>query len=254
MDAMPAYAETPEVRVELVAAVDGVRAGAEQWFALKISHRPHWHTYWINAGDSGLPTKLKFDLPAGSSVGKIQWPAPKRLPLGDLVNFGYEDELYLPFVVKLDAGFVQESFRLAVSADWLACQEECIPGKAKLMVELPRVESASPSVHSSAIETTLASVPHLLANQLELSERADRIQFTISDWSEQAGNTLEAFPAVAQVIENQAVEVAVEGSVLRFSAPRSPYFVAMPKQFSVVLVDRARGKSYLIERTVGEGT
>eukprot|EP01038_Epipyxis_sp_PR26KG_P018549 gene18549-26207_t len=88
---------TPYVRAELLAhAPQGVAPGQPLWLGLSITHQPEWHTYWKNPGDSGLPTTLKWSLPAGSQVGQIDWPAPKRLPIGPLVNYGYEDELLLP--------------------------------------------------------------------------------------------------------------------------------------------------------------
>ena len=73
-----AVVTTPQVRAELVAhAPEGVVAGKPVWLGLKIEHQPHWHTYWKNPGDSGLPTTLEWTLPAGVAAGEIQWPTPK---------------------------------------------------------------------------------------------------------------------------------------------------------------------------------
>ena len=41
-------------------------------------------------GDSGLPTTLAWTLPAGFKAGEIDWPTPSRLPIGPLMNHGYE--------------------------------------------------------------------------------------------------------------------------------------------------------------------
>ena len=54
-----------------------------------------WHTYWSNPGDSGLPTTITWKLPDGVGVGAIQWPAPRALPTGPLVNYGYEGQVLL---------------------------------------------------------------------------------------------------------------------------------------------------------------
>ena len=97
---------TPQVRAELVAhAPEGVAAGKPLWLGLKIEHQPHWHTYWKNPGDSGLPTTLQWTLPAGVAPGEIQWPTPGRLPIGPLMNYGYEGTLLLPVAVTVPAGF-----------------------------------------------------------------------------------------------------------------------------------------------------
>ena len=46
--------QTDQVRAELLAhAPDGVDAGKTIWVGLRLTHQPHWHTYWKNPGDSG---------------------------------------------------------------------------------------------------------------------------------------------------------------------------------------------------------
>ncbi|MBP6375864.1 MAG: protein-disulfide reductase, partial [Giesbergeria sp.] len=70
---------TPRVRAELVAdAPQGVAPGQPLWLGLQITHQPGWHTYWKNPGDSGLPTELRWTLPAGVDVGDIAWPVPQK--------------------------------------------------------------------------------------------------------------------------------------------------------------------------------
>ena len=97
--ALPVHAAGPvvttgEVRAELVAhAPDGVGPGKPVWLGLKIEHQPHWHTYWKNPGDSGLPTTLTWQLPAAVRAGDIAWPTPQKLPVGPLMNYGYEGKL-----------------------------------------------------------------------------------------------------------------------------------------------------------------
>ena len=64
-----------------------------------------WHTYWKNPGDSGLATSLSWTLPAGFAAGEIVWPTPQQLPVGPLMNFGYEGTLLLPVPVTVPADF-----------------------------------------------------------------------------------------------------------------------------------------------------
>lgn len=85
--ASSAVVQTPRVRAELVAQVpEGISAGQSFWLGLKLAHEPDWHTYWKNAGDSGLPTELQWQLPEGLTAQEIQWPAPHALrgPAGQL--------------------------------------------------------------------------------------------------------------------------------------------------------------------------
>ena len=98
---------TPHVRAELVAhAPDGVGPGATVWLGLQIAHQPEWHTYWKNAGDSGLPTELQWTLPAGLAAGDIAWPVPKKIAIGTLANYGYENTVLLPVPLTVAPGSV----------------------------------------------------------------------------------------------------------------------------------------------------
>jgi thiol:disulfide interchange protein DsbD len=104
-----------------------VAPGQPLWLGLKIEHQPHWHTYWKNPGDSGLPTTLGWTLPAGFAAGDIEWPTPRQLPIGPLMNFGYEDTLLLPVAVTVPADFSGAALNVSLRADWLVCKDVCIP-------------------------------------------------------------------------------------------------------------------------------
>lgn len=133
------------VSVQLVAADEVAKPGTTVRVGLRIAHDPEWHSYWLNPGDSGLPTRLQWTLPEQVSAGEIEWPAPHRIQIGELVNFGYDGELLLPVRVslpeKLSLGAVVP---LTVKASWLVCREECIPGNATVTLQLPTGSQASP--------------------------------------------------------------------------------------------------------------
>ena len=83
------------INVELVAAMDAAVPGEPLTVALRLEPDDHWHTYWRNPGDSGLPTRMSWTLPEGLQAGDILWPFPERQPLGPLTNFGYSGEHFL---------------------------------------------------------------------------------------------------------------------------------------------------------------
>ena len=93
------------VRAALVAETRGVAPGSTLYVALVETIDQGWHTYWRNPGDAGEPTHIHWTLPPGWRAGDIVWPAPKRLPVGPLMNYGFENEavLAVPLEVPADA-------------------------------------------------------------------------------------------------------------------------------------------------------
>jgi thiol:disulfide interchange protein DsbD len=155
-----ATARTDHVTAELVAERTALVPGTTTTLALRFAIDRGWHTYWRNPGESGLPTTLAWRLPAGFAAGDIAWPAPKALPAGPLVNYGYEgDVLHLVALsVPADAP-VGQNVTLAARADWLVCKETCVPEGADLALELPVAREAAPSRWHDAIAATRQSLP-----------------------------------------------------------------------------------------------
>ena len=149
---------TPQVRAELVAhAPEGLTPGKAVTLGLKIEHQPQWHTYWKNPGDSGLPTTLEWTLPAGVQAGDILWPTPKKLPLGPLLNYGYDGTLLLPVSVTLPAGFKADALDVKLHAEWLVCKDVCIPESGDFALRLPA--QAATAGHAALFAAAAAAQP-----------------------------------------------------------------------------------------------
>ena len=157
--------KTEHVEAELVAARTALVPGEPLTVALRLSMEKGWHTYWRNPGDSGLPTTLAWNLPAGVEAGPIAWPAPHALPVGPLVNFGYDGEvLLLVDVTPARTLPVGNALVLKARADWLVCKELCIPEGADLTLTLP-VENTSlaDARWSAPIAAARSALPRPLA-------------------------------------------------------------------------------------------
>ena len=142
-DLSAAPVKTPHVEAEIISRLAAVQPGQQIEVALRLKIIDHWHTYWQNPGDSGLPTKLTWTLPEGFSAGPIEWPYPKPLPLGPLMNFGYDGEVL--HLVKLQTPTSLKSssnITLKAKAEWLVCSDVCIPESADLSIDLPVVGSS----------------------------------------------------------------------------------------------------------------
>jgi thiol:disulfide interchange protein DsbD len=211
--------KTEHVTAELVAERSAVQPGQALRIGLRLQHIPHWHTYWRNPGDSGLPTTLSWTLPAGSQAGAIEWPAPKRLPIGPLVNYGYEGELLLPLVYTPPADARPGStLSLQAKATWLVCNDVCIPESATLALQMPVVsggdsaDAVTPGIteHAALFERTSGEQSAPLAGWTVDAQQAGReLLVTFSKLLDAAAPrpALELFPYVEQLIEPARHEV-----------------------------------------------
>jgi len=199
---------TDNVEAEFVSASDAVVPGQPLAAGLRLKHDEHWHTYWQVPGDSGLPTRIQWKLPPGWTAGPIEWPLPQRLPVGPLMNFGYEGEILLLTTltppVDLKAG---SKVVLAARGDWLICKDVCIPGGADLKLELPVRDSAGPSRRGALFASMRARVPAPI--QLQAAEaliEGDRIRLSFL----RSGDTkqFEFFPLEEARIESAAKQIA----------------------------------------------
>jgi thiol:disulfide interchange protein DsbD len=155
-------ADVAHLHVQLVFPSSSLNRGESAPAGLYFKLEPGWHVYWKNAGDSGEPPRIKWTLPDGVTAGPMQFPAPTRLPLGPLMDFGYEDEVLFPFEVKVAPDTKSGPATLHAKVDWLVCREVCIPGKA----ELEAIRDVSSGSAKSAPVEPDASLYARLSNRL----------------------------------------------------------------------------------------
>jgi len=196
--ALPASArERGHVKAALLSSGDGA--------VLRLVHDPHWHTYWLNPGDSGLATKL--------STGTIEWPAPERIVAGPLTSFGYSGEVLFPVTPNVKR----------VTVAWLECAEICIPGKADLVAQ-----KVKPEMLALARERLPRPDP---SAALGATSRGDRIVLEIAGRHPLA----EFFPAEPGAFEGARGPVAVAPSRSELTLQKAPG-ASDPKSLSGVLV------------------
>lgn len=137
--------------------------GETLWVALRLVHAERWHTYWLNPGEAGLPTRIEWQLPPGVSAGSIGWPTPERFDLpGNVTDFGYTGEIFLLVPLSIDAGFNATELSLGADARWLECDDVCIPGGATLSLTLPVQQSGAAPINSDfayGFAATRATLP-----------------------------------------------------------------------------------------------
>jgi thiol:disulfide interchange protein len=192
------------VDAELVAATDAIVPGQPLTVGLRLKHEHEWHTYWQVPGDSGLPTQINWQLPAGFSAGAIAWPHPKRLPVGPLMNFGYEGETLLLTTVQVPADLpVGTPVTFNAKASWLECKDVCIPGDAQVKLTLPVRAQAAPSSSAALFKATQALVPGAVL-QSTASIDANRIRLSLAPPAGKTLDKIEFFPLEEGRIEAAA--------------------------------------------------
>ncbi|MES2414060.1 MAG: thioredoxin family protein [Pseudomonadota bacterium] len=227
---------TDQVRAELLAwAPDGIEPGKQVWLGLKLDHQPEWHTYWKNSGDSGLPTVLEWKLSAGTDPGEIAWPTPKKIPIGTLANYGYENTVLLPVPVTVAPGFKGSQLDVKLKASWLICRKECIPQEGEFSLSVP--VKSSTAINGKLFEDTFAATPKSLpagSSEVAVDGPGQAIRVSLAGLpAALQGKTLAFFPETGGVIEpagkwQQAWQGAVWTAQVPLSGQRSESPQAMP--------------------------
>jgi DsbC/DsbD-like thiol-disulfide interchange protein len=196
------------VVANLWAERDGIVPGQPFTLGLHLAHAAGWHSYWTVPGDSGLPTRVNWHLPPGIRAGPLQWPAPKRLPIGPLVDYGYEGDTLL--LTELQAApdlLPGGELRIEAHAQWLMCRDVCIPASQDLALTLPlRPQGAlRPTEHAAAFGKTRERIPHdrKLAGAYAVRNGA-RITLTFVAPSSAVPHRLEFFPLESGRIDPSA--------------------------------------------------
>ncbi len=195
------------VRAELVSEVVAVQPGRPFWVAVRLGMKEGWHVNWINPGDAGLAPNVAWVLPEGFTAGDIQWPYPERFALPELLILGYEKNVLLMVEMRPPADLAADRVELQVQVEWLACREVCIPGQARLALELP-VRTQPPQSDpkwAAEFESTRSRVP-VASSDWRFSARMTADAIVISA-TPSNGNTMRIeemifYPTAQGVIEH----------------------------------------------------
>ncbi len=173
----------PNVTASLVSDQDGVVAGKPFTVALKLEHKEHWHTYWINPG-IGQATSVKWELPAGFTAGPLIWPVPvvKQTEVGN--QHVHEDTALLLTEITPPATLTAGSaVKLAAKVNWLLCEEggSCVPGHDDVTLSLTAKEPVVNAEVKKAFEAVRAQQPQPSeAWKVESEDAETQMVFTLT--------------------------------------------------------------------------
>ena len=241
-DGGPGPAKALHLTAEMVSLGSAIAPGGTQQVGLVLTIDEHWHVYWINAGDSGEPPHIKWTLPEGITAGEMQFPIPQRLPLGPLMDFGYEDEVAFPLMISAASTMKAGPVHLDAQVNWLVCAQVCIPGKAHLGLDLmvqPGAPQPAQEPHVGALATAMNLIPKPLPAGMKFSVRGDKQQFELTLVDGKKEKNAEFYPFdkdPTDVIANAAEQdIEVQHDGVRLYVKRSPDLAALPASLHGVL-------------------
>lgn len=171
--------EAPHVRTSLVAGVSSIAPGESFEVLLHQEIDPGWHTYWRNPGDSGAAPEIQWEAPDGVSISEFEWPWPERIPYGPLMNFGYHDEVSLPFTVTLDEDFKGETFTVTGAGRILVCEDICIPQRVSVSLSLPIGATFADEAVKDQLAQVRSRIPAPLGTRGSFTSNEDTIELTV---------------------------------------------------------------------------
>jgi len=209
-DGGPGPVKAQHLTAELVSLAPTIAPGGTLQAGLVLTLEEHWHVYWINAGDSGEPPKITWTLPEGITAGPMQFPIPSRLPLGPLMDFGYEDAVAFPVQLSAASSLKPGPIHLDAKIAWLVCREVCIPGKAHLGLNLTVVSGQSaPAQPVGALGEALTLIPKPLPATDAATVVGGRSDFVLTLITGKRETDAEFYPFDQDQIAN-AVDQTVE--------------------------------------------
>ena len=248
---------TAQVQATLqVYAPNGLGAGETFWLGLQIQHQAHWHTYWRNPGDSGLATELQWQLPEGLKPGNLIWPAPQKIPVGSMANYGYEGTVLLVTPVqvapKFKANEAPSDITVQLHASWLVCKQECIPQEGDFVVRVP--VKGSTVMAPEAFQAALANQAQMLTGKHEAVIAEDGRTLTLKVETlppELSSGAWTVFPQTPNVMRNNATpNIQADRITLPISSER----MDSPKRMAWLLVqgeaNAPTGKQWVFETPI----
>lgn len=239
----PGPVKAQHLTAELISDSGAVAPGSASRVALLLTLEPGWHVYWVYAGDSGEPPRVTWSLPPGITVGPMRYPAPSRLPLGPLMDYGYEGTAVFPFDLSALQHLPLGNTKLKAHVQWLVCREVCLPGKAFLGLDLD-VISKAPDATNQLIAAAVRAEPVKTPASVRVEVSATRNLLTLHVITGKSERSAEYYPLDDGSIRNAADQhITPTADGVTLVTERADISDTLPKKLQGVL-KLSGGRSY----------
>jgi len=131
-----------KAKIQLLADVASVVPGQPFEVGLEFVIDDHWHIYWKNGGDAGIPPKVTWDVPEGFSVGELQFPFPTRyVDKAGLVSYIHEGKVMFLANVTPPASLTDAKVTIKTHVKYLVCDAVCLRPDVDVKLSLPVTKS-----------------------------------------------------------------------------------------------------------------
>lgn len=244
VSASPAHAAEANVTAVLLVQSNRVAPGQSTKIALKLTPRPGWHVYWSNPGDSGMPPRINWTLPAGVSISDLRHPAPHIMDAAGYVSYVHEGEVALLADLDLSKKIeIGSALQLQANVQWLACSDNmCVPERTKLLLELAAGTGVSPSPSSTDFAAFEKAMPRSLSAPGQFRAIGDKLEFTFPN-SVIDASSARLFPSDPS-FDASAVQFARrDGNNLIFTVAASK---GLPKKFAGIITAKGAPRGFSV--------
>lgn len=250
------------VEARLISSHGTIKAGEPFTIGLQFNIDPTWHTYWINPGETGIPTSLKLELPAGFTAGELQFPVPKKF-ITDYgfdvreAGYGYETSVVHTMTITPPSDLKPgESITLTGQSAFLMCDPHtCIPGKADLSITLQTGTASVTAPEKGVIDFFTNKLPKTVEAPLAVSLEGKNVvlKTTVPAGTLPVGAKLHFYPLQNLVLDAFAdATVTVAGDAITISGTKHESLTAAPAEFAgLVIAETGTGSSGFLVSTAG---
>ena len=237
-------AQAAHTHARLVLSAQTARPGDTIMAGLHLQMDAGWHTYWQNAGASGIPTTIDWKLPPGITAAAPLWPVPEKLADKDLTTYIYRDEVVVLIPLKLAASLNSGTVSIKAAVSWLECDVQCVPGQANVQADLVIGAETKPSSDAALITDWEKKLPK---QDAPISARAswekpltNDLRSVVIEWSSQGhGEGTDFFPDASDNFEIQAPveQLPAEPGTIRIQKQIKKLNGEWPSRISGLLVE-----------------
>jgi thiol:disulfide interchange protein/DsbC/DsbD-like thiol-disulfide interchange protein len=240
----PAVAFDNRVDAQLVSETDRLSPGTSSRIALRLNPKPGWHVYWSNPGDSGMPPRISWTLPAGLKISELRHPAPEAKDAAGFVSYVHPGDVALLADIRVPSSMPTGTpLTLIANVQWLTCSDNmCVPENAKLTLDLAVGTGIGNRTNGKLFDVIEQALPRRLSHSGVMREDGGTIEIEFSNSMIDA-STARLFP------DDQTFDAAAPQSVRRdggkiiFTIPSKK---PLPSSFSGVITSRGSSRGFAV--------